>query len=232
VRRLTAAAGIAAALLALTACRSNPSVAAYVGDQTFTEDTVTSLVNGAAKDAKGADGLAAPSRENVVQTLVMRKVCKDLQAAKGFTDANVKVEEVAQAERLPAASEFAKIRTEMYACRFGIPAGQDPLTQPELQDIYQSGVALGAIDPTVSFEQISPEIAADPRAVSAVSARKALEEQAAKTGVSVNPRYRSLVFGTLQAEQGPLVWASFGQPASTAVTDAVTKSPTAVAPAS
>ena len=43
---LFAGIGIAVALLGLTGCRSSPTVAAYVGDQTLTEDRVTALIDG------------------------------------------------------------------------------------------------------------------------------------------------------------------------------------------
>ncbi len=44
-RRLIAVASVAVGLVALSGCRSEPGVAAYVGDHRITEDAVTEIID-------------------------------------------------------------------------------------------------------------------------------------------------------------------------------------------
>lgn len=254
MRRLTAAAGIAVALLGLSACRSAPGVAAYVGSDQITEARVTQLVDEVAKIKSDADAAAAtaaaaakkaqeegkpdaqqqaalaaqasetaqavvvPSRETVVQTLVLGKVCGQLQADKKFPNAQVTKDQVVQSENIPPATEYAQVRTDALACFYGIPASPVKPTEADLREVYRNGVAAGAIDPSNKFEDLVAQLSSDQQLAVALGARQELAAAAKAANISVNPRYRELSFPVLRFQKGPAISAPLGQPASDAVT--------------
>jgi hypothetical protein len=229
-RRVAAAAGIALAMLALSACRDSPNAAAYVGDTTITEQRVTEIVDDAAKlkaddvqtaanssDAKAKEDaakLVVPTRQAVVHALVLDQVCGDMQARQGFKDAPVTKEQVVQGLGMPAKSIYADVLTSSLACLQGIPATNATPTPADLREVYDNGVKAGAIDPTgaeSSFEALSAQFAQDPQLAAALGTRAALAEELKKSDVSVNPRYRELTYPILSFEKGPALEIVLGQ---------------------
>ncbi|WP_166383259.1 hypothetical protein [Catellatospora methionotrophica] len=212
MRRLTAAAGIAVALLALTACRSNPSVAAYVGDQSFTEDKVTTLTEQAAKVQETAQpGDDAAIRTHVVQLLIYNTLCKRIAAEKGV--------------KLPAAearpSEYETLSQETQACVQALPLDQMKPSDEDLRKVYDNGVKAGVLDGKQPFEQTKAELAGNPQVAGAIAVYRVLTEAAKAADVTVNPRYRPLDLPVLTAgERGPVLSAPFGIQDS-AVSDSV-----------
>ncbi|MEV4414437.1 hypothetical protein [Catellatospora sp. NPDC049609] len=213
MRRLTAAAGIFAAMLALAACRSNPNVAAYVGDQTFTEDQVTKLVD-EVKSLPNMDPQNLPERYEVVQLLVMDKVCQQAAQTAGVT--------VPPPQTQSGQPELALLQARMQACREALPSKPVTPTDADLREVYDNGVAVGAIDPANpdnAFDKVKPQLAAGGQVADALGDRVQLVQAADKLGVSINPRYRTLSFPLLAFNQGPAISAALGQQASTAVTN-------------
>ncbi|MEU8077601.1 hypothetical protein AB0B31_19365 [Catellatospora citrea] len=203
MRRLTAAAGIAVALLALTACRSNPSVAAYVGDESFTEAKVDQLTEQAAKVQQTAQpGDTAAIRTEVVQLLIYNALCKRIAAEKGI--------------KLPAVaagpSEYETIRQESQTCVQALPLDQMKPSDEDLRKVYDNGVEIGVLDPKQSFDQIKPQLAGDPQVAGAIAVYRVLTDAAKSADVTVNPRYRPLDLPVLSAgERGAVLSAPFGQ---------------------
>ncbi|MDI1460393.1 hypothetical protein QEZ54_05380 [Catellatospora sp. KI3] len=211
MRRLTAAAGIATALLALAACRSNPDVAAYVGDRQFTEAQVTQLLDDLKKQqGAGADPSSLPNRTQVVQLLVLDQLCQRVNKA---------------AAPAPAGPEdLGTISQRVQTCNESLQAAPVQPTEADLREVYDNGVAVGAIvpaDPEQSFEKLKDRLGAGGEVATALGKRKVLTDAAKAADVSVNPRYRSLQFPLLSFQQGPAISAILGQPASEAVVDRI-----------
>ncbi|MBV1849648.1 hypothetical protein [Catellatospora tritici] len=214
MRRLTAAAGIATALLALAACRSNPDVAAYVGDQQFTEERVTQLLDQMKAQQPGADPSSLPNRTQVVQLLVLDQLCQRVNKAAAPT----------QAPAQPNTPELLTISQRVQTCNESLQADPVQPTEADLREVYDNGVAVGAIvpaDPEQSFDKLKDRLGAGGEVAAALGKRKVLADAAKAADVSVNPRYRSLRFPLLSFQQGPAISAILGQPASNAVVDKV-----------
>lgn len=214
MRRLTAAAGIAVAMLALTACRSEPNVAAYVGDTTFTEAQVTKLLD-QVTSVPNAEPESLPNRATVVQLLVLDALCQRVAKEK-----NVTLPPAAAPQ--PGQPELATIQQRVQSCNQNLPASPVQPTDADLREVYDNGVAVGAIDPAdpaQSFEGLKAQLASGGQVAQALGVRKVLTDASKAADVSVNPRYRTLSYPLLQFNQGPAISAELGQQASTAVTD-------------
>lgn len=213
VRRLTATVGLVAAMLALAACRSNPNVAAYVGDTTITEDQVTQL-HDQIKALPNMNAEQLPERSQVVQILVLDKVCERAAQTAGVT---------VPPPQVPAGQpDLVAIQARMEACKQALPAKPVQPTDADLREVYDNGVAVGAInpaDPANAFDQVKGQLAAGGQVAAALGQRQQLEQAAASLGVSINPRYRTLAIPLLSFNQGPAITADLGQQSSTAVTN-------------
>ncbi|GAA1397100.1 hypothetical protein GCM10009662_12340 [Catellatospora coxensis] len=223
VRRLTAAAGIAVALLALTACRSNPNVAAYAGDTTFTEEQVTDLID-EVKKIPNIDPQAVPDRYQVVQLLVLDEVCKRAAADLKATLPPVQTQ--------PGQPALAGLQQSLQNCRENLPVKGVQPTPAELREVYDNGVAVGAInaaDPANSFDKVAPQLAQSGELGDALAKRNVLKDTAEAMNVSVNPRYRPMNFAVLSFNQGPALSLGLGQPAD-AVEDGVLPTDAAAEP--
>ncbi|MDG4802890.1 hypothetical protein [Micromonospora sp. WMMD980] len=231
-RRLVAVASVAVGLVALSGCRTEPGVAAYIGDHRVTEDQVTSILDevrgGLASQpatAGQADALLPP-RDQVVATLVLSDVCRALSADKGYQPkAQVTPEQVAQQTGLPADSTYPKKVAEFYTCVSGVPVGES--TAPSKEDlaaVVAAGRAAGAIPPDVSDADAAGQLDGE-QLRSALATRKALADAIDGYDVSVNPRYRPLAFPVLTFKGDvPAVSVPLGEPGSS-VTDISTPEP-------
>ncbi|GHJ46002.1 hypothetical protein Cs7R123_33440 [Catellatospora sp. TT07R-123] len=225
MRRLIAAAGIATALLALAACRSNPDIAAYVGDQKLTEQQVTELLNDYAK-AQGAQpgadpNAAGPSREAVVQLFVSDQLCQRITKQQGDT--------TPPASPPAGTPELLAIYQRVQTCKESLKAEPVKPTEADLREVYDNGVAVKAIDPSdpnQSFDLLKAKLADGDYVSQALGKRKVLDDAAKAADVSVNPRYRSVYFPVLEFSQNlPALTAILGQPASTAVVNVPAPAP-------
>jgi hypothetical protein len=204
--------------LTLSACRSDPSVAAYVGSETLAESDVDEVIDNA--EGGVTEGTKAPTREAVVTTFVLTEVCEKLRAAKPFDLAPVTAEQVAHTEMSPLDSEFTKARVAMYSCIAGVDVAE--VTEPseaELRDLYDRAKAAELV--TRAFEEIKDELAADPSVRQAITVSRTLTSMVEAGDVSVNPRYRPLEFPISDFGTGaPLVVVPMGEAGSDAVRDA------------
>ncbi|MFI7607160.1 hypothetical protein ACIBTV_18735 [Micromonospora sp. NPDC049366] len=233
-RRLVAVASVAVGLVALAGCRTEPGVAAYVGDHRITEEQVTSIVeelrpevtaSPSADEEQAADpaqpGAPQVSRSEVVTTLVLLDVCRQLSADNGYQPrGQVSPEQVAQQTALPAEAVYVKRFAELHTCMSGVPGSQPVApTKAELDKIIEIGRAAGAIPAEFTDEQAASRLDGD-QLRAALASRKTLVEAADAYDVSVNPRYRPLVYPLLSFEAGvPAVSVPLGEegPAVTAV---------------
>jgi len=221
--RVFAGIGIAAALLGLTGCRSSPTVAAYVGDQTVTEDWVTELIDGyvvwaqgeAAEQARAGGqsekeieaakaAVTKPDRTQVVNYVVRGRLCEQARKKLKF--------DVEQPEIPAGASELGKVAAQAQACERALPAGAPVQpTEADAREIFNAGVAHGIFDPSAEAEAI-PSLMGSQDVADALGRKRALSEALAGVNVTVNPKY-GVVEVPLASFQGgiPAVSVSFGE---------------------
>ncbi|GIH09935.1 hypothetical protein Rhe02_80020 [Rhizocola hellebori] len=225
-KRLAASIGLAAALLSLTACRSSPAVAAYVGNTAITEQRVTDVQNSTVVPVDTTGAKSEPiDRRSVVETLVLLQTCEDHRAKNSFEPRSITSEQVvgtlpapkdpAQGEEWAknmADTEFVALRGKMLACVFAMPTTPATPTDAELRDIYDKALAAGAVGPGITFEQIAPQIKQDQQVATQLAVKHELDKLFSENDVTVNPRYGELPFPLLSFQNGPALEVSMGQP--------------------
>jgi hypothetical protein len=207
-RRLVTAAVVAAlGIGGLTACRSQPGIAAYVGDQQITEETVTAWVDGAVPAAGqdqqepspgpsvGADEPPPVSRQEAVDLAVSLDLGKQIVAEK-----NIQVQDQVTAEQVAAelgvapGSEYARMFAEWISVAQAILAteGAAAPTDEQIMTVYQQLVAAGAIEPNLPLADVKQAFG-DGQFVSSASAlADQLAAKADTNNASINPRYLPL----------------------------------------
>ncbi|NLU79357.1 hypothetical protein HCA58_13390 [Micromonospora sp. HNM0581] len=236
VRRLVAVASVAVGLVALTGCRSEPGVAAYVGDHRITEDAVTEIIEDAqatnpiptgTDDVPPGQEPQLPGRSQVVSTLVLGEVCERISAAEGYRpEGQVDPAQVAQGIGLSPETGYVRQVADLYTCLSGIPIGAPVApTEQELVDLVAAGKRAGAVPAEVTVEQAAAQLDGD-QLRQALASRNSLREAVETYDVTVNPRYRPLVFPVLSfTGQAIAVGVPLGEPGSDAVTDISTPRP-------
>jgi hypothetical protein len=213
--------------LALTGCRSDPAVAAYVGGDTITEAQVDALIADAHAAGKQTPAAASPgtqasqlSRSSVVTILVLGKVCDQLKAKQHFTPQPIGAERAGQIGGVPATSKYALELDKTYSCLSAVPI--PPNAQPtdaEIRDIYDRAKAKGLVN--APYDQIKAQIAGDQTVQQAIAVNRTLDSMVSDGDVRVNPRYRPMEFTISDlGTNEPLVVLTMGEPASDAVRDA------------
>ncbi|WP_326551468.1 hypothetical protein [Micromonospora sp. NBC_01813] len=200
VRRLASITVIAlVGVAALSACRSQPGVAAYVGDQQYSEEQVTDLVDEIAEqlgDQVGQEGAPPlPTRQQVVSALVLADVCRQLDVP---ADAQqISPDQYSQQTGLPADSEFVEAAAQVWTCITGLQTGElvEP-TQEELFDLVDRGRAAGVIPAEVSDSEAASQLDGE-QLRTALATRNTISDAVAEQDVTVNPRYRPLEFPVL-----------------------------------
>ncbi|MFC0004572.1 hypothetical protein [Micromonospora siamensis] len=235
-RRLVAVASVAVGLVALSGCRTEPGVAAYVGDHRITEDAVTGILDElkgklptqepaqapAGQESAAPAASRLPARSQVVSTLVLLDVCRKASEEKGYrAQGQVQAQQVAQQFGLPADAAYPQRVAELYTCLSGVPAGEPVApTKEELTDLVAAGKKAGAIPPEVTVEQAAGQLDGD-QLRSALATRKTLAEAVSGYDVTVNPRYRPLAFPVLSfSGDVPAISVPLGEAGNDAVVDA------------
>jgi len=206
--------------LGLAGCRAQPTVAAYVDQTKITEEQVDAMVADAKAKAATPEeqGTRAPGRGDVVSTIVLNQLCDDLQKQQGFNKPPVSTEQIKQSEGTPSSSEFAKIRANLWSCLSGVPVETQEPTDAELRELYNLAKAAGAVD--VPFEDIRAQLAADQSVRQALAIDRTLTEAAKGKDITVNPRYRPLMFPVFTLQSGEaIVSIPMGELGSGAVRD-------------
>ncbi|MEV1288971.1 hypothetical protein [Micromonospora sp. NPDC049679] len=223
-RRLVSIPVIAAVgLLALAGCRSEPGVAAYIGDTKITEDRVTAIVDDATTQLGENAEAQPPTRAMVVSTLVLREVCDRLNPvppAGQPTPPPVSPEQLSQNLGVPPTTTLAKESAELQTCLMRIQAGPPIAPSAEqLADVVTRGKAAGAIPPDFPADQAAAQLDGE-QLRSALASRKAISEAVDRYHVTVNPRYRPLEFPVLRFQGNvTAVGVPIGEAASDAVID-------------
>ncbi|GAB2925176.1 hypothetical protein GCM10027280_10580 [Micromonospora polyrhachis] len=206
-RRLVAVVTVAAlGVIGLGACaRSAPTVAAYVGDTTYSMDRVDAIYTDADQRFQETEreqfaqrGETPParvespiSRQNVVDLLVSLELGKQVVAEKNIrvTD-EVDAVNAAGVLRLSPTTEYVQLWAEWVDIYIGL---REQLPSVELTDdrvtlAYQALVDDGVLKPNVPIAQVRNALGNQISGASAVSA--ALAQRAEQVGTTVNPRFR------------------------------------------
>jgi hypothetical protein len=213
VRRLASIAVIAVlGTTVLAACRSDSSVAVYLGERKITEDEVTSVVEDARRRAPspggdaaaGGAGVTAPSRSEVVRVLVLGDVCRRLTAERDLRSSDpVDPERLAAQLNLPTGSRYVQQLAELYTCLSAVPTDQQVTpTDAELADLVARGRKAGVVSPDERDEDAKNRLSQGPQLGMALSQRKVLAEALDREDVVVSPRYRPLEFPLLSFSDG------------------------------
>jgi hypothetical protein len=217
-RRFAAVAVAAFAVTGLSACRSAPDVAAYVGSAKITEAQVGHLVSEASGKRTAGTQVPAPTRQDVVDTLVGLDVMKEIAKQKSLTPTAVPVDQLAQSLGLAATSEYVALSVQYRGLLGAVSSGAKPATPTEadMRDVYNRLTAAGGNPQGQTFQQFASGISAQDQQTlqQNIGLRNELQPQIAKLKTVVNPKYTApqLPLVSLQDAQGnnvPLVVVSF-----------------------
>ncbi|GAA2621198.1 hypothetical protein [Paractinoplanes durhamensis] len=233
-RRLASVAVVASlAVTGLSACRSAPSVAAYLGDTRLTESRVQDVWDEAqAAVTKAAAGKAATmsiTRADVVRTLVSADVLTQVAKQESVTlPADLTLDDYATSLHIPATTEFVRLYAEadtyVRLLRQGIkdaPAASDA----DLREIFETLTTAGQVQEGMSFEQFKSSLPDSNKQL--VQTASAVRQEIAKItdsmDITVNPRYQPLgipvlQFQTQNGDVRPLVMVPLGADESAPVT--------------
>lgn len=239
-RRLASIAVVASlGLGGLSACRSEPSVAAYVGDDTrITEkrvqevwDDAFAAVQTANGDAEAAAEASAPpatlsiSRSDVVRTLVSNNVLTEVAQRESVTvPAELPLGDYATQLRLPQEAEYVRLYAEsdalIRALRTKVQAAAADVTDDDLREVFDVLISAQEVPAGTTFEQFKTQLPAENLALvkTAAAVRKEVAETTDAMKITVNPRYQPLTIPVLefQTQNGalrPLVEVPLGQSA-------------------
>jgi hypothetical protein len=177
--------------LAVAGCRSEPSVAVYVGNVAYTNADVDRIVNPA---GGRTDAAVTVTPQWVVRLIVTRDLAKQLAAEKNVTVEQVDVSGVLQ---MPPSDEYAKLWSEVYALQRALVGSvrPQPVSDEDLSRFYQAGVAAGLFRPDVPLPDLREALAgAD---VAWFGLRNLIADAAATHHVTVNPRFAPLALPIL-----------------------------------
>jgi hypothetical protein len=184
-------------VVSLAGCRTEPSVAAYVGGTKITEDRVERIVN----EVKPVLPKVALSdiREAVVRWIVVGEVADRLAHERGYPVEPANLEDLAS--QLPVhvngskePTELAKVYGKWLAAARAVIQKVQParLTDDDRRAIFDQAVADGKVPPNATYEQVSPQL--DTLGYEQfVGLRDELLDAAKRAHLSVNPKYRPLV---------------------------------------
>jgi hypothetical protein len=220
------------ALAGLSACRSGPAVAAYIGDAQITEKRVQEVLDDAQAALAGSNAKVLPiTRADVVNVLVSRDLIGRVAARHNVQlPADLSYDQFAALVKLPAKTEYVRLYAQYNALQYNVEqsiTGSAALTEDDLKDVYKRLVANNAVQPGTTFDSFKGTVPADAlkELQAAVALRNEVHEVADPLDVTVNPRYQPLELGVygVQNQQTKaiyqLVAAQVGDDASVPVSD-------------
>ncbi|MEU4245249.1 hypothetical protein [Actinoplanes sp. NPDC026619] len=212
-RRLASVAVVASlAVAGLSACRSEPSVAAYLGDNRLTESRVQgvydqahdAVVAAAAKSPAGAAATMPITRNDVVRTLVSADVLAQVAKQQNVSlPADLTLDDYASSLHVPATTEFvqlyAQADTYVRLLRQGVKDAP-AITDADLREVFDVLAANGQVQEGATFEQFKSSLQdSNVQLVQGAAAvRKEIAAVTDKLDIKVNPRYQPLGIPVLQ----------------------------------
>ena len=220
-RRLASAVVVASLTVGgLSACRSEPAVAAYLGENgRITEarvqevwdeayDAVAAQAPQPAGAAEPSEAAAPPSsvvmpisRADIVGQLVSRDVYARVAEQRRITlPADLPYAEAGGQVGLPATSEYVRLYTENVIMRNqlekAVTTPAEP-TEADLRDVYQRFAANGGLEPGMDFAAFTASVPPEAKQAlgSAITIRNDVQAVADDLKIQVNPRYQPLELG-------------------------------------
>lgn len=182
------AATLLVGVLVLTGCRSDPKVAAYVGDTTFTRAQVDRVFDSLPREAVGEN--PANVRQYIVSMMVVRAVAEQHAESLG--------KQVPEGATNPSSgmdpeSAFAKLQGRYNGAVQLLQSEAKPAepTEELRRNLFQQLEQAGRLQPGAKFEQVAPVIDSQ-ELRSVVAVRDLLGELARRYDVVVNPAYAPL----------------------------------------
>ncbi|HWH01169.1 MAG TPA: hypothetical protein VNV66_18075 [Pilimelia sp.] len=233
----------------LSACRSHPDVAAYVGGEKITTaqveevyaDARTKLNEAAAQFRREQQGGATPTasptepqlpinRRDIVATLVGREVLRRLAQERNVKPAPPSAEDVAQLFSLPPDTRFVRDHVEFrgYLDALSKTAGDTPPTDADLAEILRRIQRAGGLPADMKLADFRANLSDADNAVLArnIALRNLLRERVAEVDTRINPRYGRaevplVTYRSGEGEPVPLIVVAFdGTPGGPAVVEA------------
>jgi parvulin-like peptidyl-prolyl isomerase len=231
-RRLASVAVVASVAVAgLSACRSEPSVAAYVGSTKITDSAVQAVLTDAKTKltAAGAASTAPIKTTDVVSALLSARVLAEVAKQQSLSlPADLGLGEYASSLQLPADSQYVRLFAEadsyVKLLRQGVKTAPE-LTDADLREVYDVLAGAGQVG-TTTFDQFKTQLPAQNKQLvqTAIVVRKEISDTADKMDIRVNPKYQPvgvpvLQFQTNEREVRPLISAPLGSDDTSPVTD-------------
>jgi hypothetical protein len=237
-RRLASVAVVASlAVAGLSACRSEPSVAAYLGDVRVTEARVQGIwdeahdkLAAAAGDDAGKPVTMPISRADVVSAVLGTEVLAEVAKQRSVTlPADLTLGDYATALRLPETTEYVRLfaQTDAYvkALREKVTSPPEP-TDDDLREVFDVLVTQQQVNAAGSFEEFKTALPPQNKQLvqTAVAVRNEITKVADGLDIRVNPKYQPagiavLQFQTNEGAVRPLITAHLGADESAPVID-------------
>jgi hypothetical protein len=203
----------------LSACRSEPAVAAYIGDVKIADSRARAVYDEVHKALAAAQPSAngAPAREvtraDVVGVLIGAELLPELAKQQNATLASdIPLETYAAALQLPAKTEYTRLYVQASEYARALLPKVTSAPQPTDADLHEVFDALINATGTTgtTFEQFKGGLSADnTKAVqTAAGLRQEIDDAATKAKLRINPRYQGASLPVLQSQlqqNGPLV---------------------------
>lgn len=204
-RRL-ASAVVAAALTVggLSACRSAPSVAAYIGDEKISVAEVQRIFDDAQRKqaaqpaAEGASAApAAPSSvtmPDVVSAIISQRVVAQVAQARNVKlPADLPLQEIGASLSLAADAEYVRLYGESRLLLNELLQAAQPGTPPDadIQRVFDVFEATGQMKPGLTYQEFKSSVS--PEALQtlgkALNVKKDVQAEADKLDLRINPRF-------------------------------------------
>lgn len=181
--------------LALAGCRSEPSVAAYVGDARYTQHDVDRIVNAVGSAEHPA---VTVNPQWVVRLLVTRDVARRLATEQHLTVPSADLATFSEVLRLPAGNEYAKLWAEVYSLQraLGATLQPAPIADDDLLRYYRAGVAAGIYPAGAPDDAVRANLS-NATIAGRLALRNLIAEAVVRQHVIVNPRFAPLAMPLL-----------------------------------
>ncbi|MEV6637583.1 hypothetical protein AB0M54_43320 [Actinoplanes sp. NPDC051470] len=216
-RRLASVAVAAAlAIGGLSACRSEPDVAAYIGDRTisvadaqhvFDDLTAKKAAQPAAAGASGAPAPAPVSMPEVVSAMVTHDLVTRVAKAKNVRlPADVPLQEIGASIGVPGNAEYVRLYGESRLLLNSLLQAAQPGTPPDadVKHVFEVFEETGQMKPGLTYQEFKSSVSAEALQTlgRALNVKKDLQTEWDKADLKINPRFASGEI-PVYAENGP-----------------------------
>jgi hypothetical protein len=214
---------------ALTGCRSEPGIAAYVGAEKITVDQVDAVMDAvdrvnAERTADAPPGPIPVSRQLVLGLIVYGELADQLVHEKSLTPAADSLRLVTNGYGIPTDHPYAQLLSN-YLDNVDIltkNAGTAAPSKDQILRYYHAGVDAQMFPPGLSDNDVVSQGSQAPAVIAILNVQTMLDELAKKQHLTVNPRYAPLPMPVLISvnQQAAVTVVPFGPAGEPFVTDA------------